>query len=480
MAPAPRRADADGGPQQLIPVARVAVRWRAHAVRGSAALVVLAALLFVAPASAIETPATLGPCGPIARRHDYVELTAAGLRKLGRTPLERIGMMALRDGALVPIPFQIDEREGRTIAMPNGPEPSTDSKPGVLDLDDVVVVLPCDAGAHATAAELEHAVPGLVTWREIELRDPLDGAHAFAYLVVADRPPTTSRHYVSYEPAADLVATAAYRVGMVRALPTYFAIAMTGPLGPNLLDGIRLRADATLLASLAHFHLDETDARHALMAWKAGPVRVVRRSRHDVKVLGLPIPLQAGIANTAFYPLVAYGPGALHLPISPGVLFRDIAAMGGLDARDLRGWRFVAPGTPPGGFAIDGEMDAAERAYAATGTWFVLVHGDEALLVVVTLSENLARAIPLEIVYVDDARRDAPPEHERGSVPLAGFRGRHIERLPADRYRFDLRVYLLPGYRAGDEMRVMRERETPLAVTINAPEAHAAAPASTR
>ena len=446
--------------------------------RAGAALLVVASFAAGA-APAIETPPPLGACGPIARRHDHVELTTVELKNLGHTPVDHVGVLAVRDGALVPIPFQVDERQGRLIAMPNGPEPSFDTKPGVLDPDDLLVFLPCDAGARASAERVAAAVPGLETWREVEVDDPLDGTHGFVYVVVAAEPPRTDRHYVAYEPKADLVSTAAYRMGMVRALPNYFAIAMQGPLGPNLLDGLRLRAEATLLANLATFRLNEEDAHHQLMAWKVGAVRVLRRSRHDVQI-GLGIHLSAGVANTSFYPLEVYGPGALRLPISPGVIFREIDAMGGVDLRDLRGWRFVAPGTPPDGLRIDGAMDDVERAYAAEGTWFVLVHEREAMLVTVTLSENLARTIPLEVVYVDDATRSAPPEQERGSVPLVGFRGRHVERLQADRYHFDLRVFLLPGYRPGDAERVLRQQTTPLVVTVSVPGEPGAVPASPR
>jgi hypothetical protein len=285
---------------------------------------------------------------------------------------------------------------------------------------------------------------------------------------------------VAYDAAADLVSTAAYRLGMVQTFPNYFAIAMQGPLGPNLLDGLRLRAEASLRGSLGTFRLNEEDSRNTLMAWKAGAVRVVRRSRHDVDLLGIGLHISAGVANTSFYPLHVFGPGSLKLPISPGVVFREISAMGGVDLRDLRGWRFVAPGTPPGGFAIDGAMDDVERSFAAEGTWFALVHEREAILVTITLSENLAKAIPFGVVYLDDATRVARPEREPGSVPLVGFRGRHVERLPADRYRFDLRVFLLPDYRTGDVERVLHERDAPLLARINVPGRSAAGPASPR
>jgi hypothetical protein len=441
-----------------------------------------AALCLLAGATsafAAETPAPLGACGPVGRRHEHVELRTLDLRKLARTPLDEVGVLALRDGALAPIPFQIDERQGRHIAMPGGDQPSVDHKPGVLDPDDVVVFLPCDTGARATPAALAARVPGLRTWREVQLDDPLDGARAFAYVAVAERPPRSDRSYLTYDSGADLVGTARYQLGMVQALPDYFAVSMQGPLGPNLLDGLRLRAEATLRAGLATFRLNELDARHTLMAWKAGPVRVVRRSKHDVEILA-GIHISAGIANTSFYPLHVFGPGTLRLPISPGLIFRSVWGMGGVDLRDLRGWRLVAPGTPPEGFPIDGAMDAAERAFAADGTWFVLVHDREALLVTITLSENLAAKIPFGIVYEDDAARSAPPERVPGSVPLVGFRGRELEHLPPDRYHFDMRVFLLPDYRPGDAERVLRQRDVPLARTVNGPAAPATAPASPR
>src|SRR5204863_244744 len=153
------------------------------------------------------------------------------------------------------------------------------------------------------------------------------------------------------------------------------------------------------------------------------PVRVVRRSRHQV-VIGLGIHLTAGIAHTYFYPQHVYGPGSLKLPFAPGILLRDISAFGGVDGRDLRGWRYFAPGTPPDGFAVDGHMDERERAFASSGEWFVLAHGSEALLFVTRMSENLRRAITLSLVYRDDASRPNPPEDVPGTVPLVGYRAR--------------------------------------------------------
>jgi len=449
-----RRADPDGGAARLM--------------RRAGALVVLLAGGPLAVAA--DAPVPLGPCGPIARVYDALEVPTAQLHHLGGTPLARLGLLAFHQGQPAPVPFQMDERRGRKLALPGGPEPTADDKPGVLDADDLLVFMACDAGEQASAAQLaralEEAGAGAV-WRELRIEDPVDHARGFVYLVSAEHPPATGRRYVAYVPAGDLVESARYRIGLVNALPTYFVLATGATLGPNLIDGLRLRAEATLRADLAHWTLDEQHGRHQLIAWKAGPVRVVRRSRHQV-VIGLGIHLTAGIAHTYFYPQHVYGPGSLKLPFSPGILFRDISAYGGVDGRDLRGWRYFAPGAPPDGFAVDGHMDERESAFASSGEWFVLAHGSDALLFVTRMSENLRRGVTLSLVYRDDAARPSPPEDSPGTVPLVGYRGRGIEKLPGGRYQFALHIYTLPGYRRGDERRLLAQLDASLTAEVTA------------
>ncbi len=474
MAARARRADPDGGAARLM--------------RRAGALVVLLAGGPLAVAA--DAPVPLGPCGPIARAYDALEVPTAQLHHLGGTPLARLGLLAFHQGQPAPVPFQMDERRGRKLALPGGPEPTADDKPGVLDADDLLVFMACDAGEQASAAQLaralEEAGAGAV-WRELRIEDPVDHARGFVYLVSAEHPPATGRRYVAYVPAGDLVESARYRIGLVNALPTYFVLATGAALGPNLIDGLRLRAEATLRADLAHWTLDEQHGRHELIAWKAGPVRVIRRSRHQV-VIGLGIHLTAGIAHTYFYPQHVYGPGSLKLPFSPGILFRDISAYGGVDGRDLRGWRYFAPGAPPDGFAVDGHMDERESAFASSGEWFVLAHGSDALLFVTRMSENLRRGVTLSLVYRDDAARPSPPEDSPGTVPLVGYRGRGIEKLPGGRYQFALHIYTLPGYRRGDERRLLAQLDAPLTAEVTAesprpasePAARAAAPPAAR
>src|SRR3989442_787155 len=186
----------------------------------------LAFLVALSVQAAAEPPAALGPCGPVDRPYDPVEVPAARLRDLKGTAVGRLGLLAFRAGRARPIPFQVDQRSGRKLALPEGAEPTRVEHPGVLGPDDLVVFMACDAGERAGAADVEQSGQGPAPslWRQIRVDDPLDHTAGFVYLVVAEAPPASSARYVAYNAAGDLVSTGRYRVGMVNALPNYFAL----------------------------------------------------------------------------------------------------------------------------------------------------------------------------------------------------------------------------------------------------------------
>jgi hypothetical protein len=435
---------------------------------------VLAALLLGATTSQAEL-VPLGPCGPITRRHDHVEVIGRTLRGLRRTPLGRFGVVAFREGGATPILFEVDERRGRKVVV-RGPElEKPDHRPGEFDYDDGIVFMPCDAGEQPAAsvrdAYMQQAQA--TAWREVQIEDTLTGQRGYVYVTVADRPPTTEARYVEYDPR-DVVRTARYEITMENALPARFLLLGMGQ--KNLLDGLRLRAEATWLGNIAQSTLTENDARHELQAWHAGPVRVVRRSQHDVHV-ALGLHLSAGVAYTYFYPLHIRGPGKMRLPISPGTLFRSVNAFAGVDMQGFEGWRYRGAGAPSE-LRIDGQPSPEETSFDAIGPWFLLQGEHEALLTALRLSTDLAQALPMHLVYVDDAVRARPPERQVGSVPLVGYRIDAVETLPAGYYEFEFGVFVLPNYQPGDERRVLEGFATPLHVSVTGPVAPADAPAA--
>jgi len=53
-----------------------------------------------------------------------------------------------------------------------------------------------------------------------------------------------------------------------------------------------------------------------------------------------------------------------------------------------------------------------------------------------------------------------------GTVPLVGFQGHHIERLPGGRYQFALHIFSLPQFAPGDEKNLLRDLEAPATVAV--------------
>jgi len=436
----------------------------------------LTSLLIATTARAAPEIQPLGECGPIARRHDHVAIRGERLGRLGGTPLDHVAVLAMRDGRSVPIPFQLDESRGRKPTL-TGPGARVDQRPGRIDFDDVVLFLPCHAGTRATPEDraVWASRLGVTQWREIEIDDPLTGAAAWGYVVVAPSPPRDSSRFVDYLDT-DLVATTTYRIGMAGALPVFFAMVTDGQPTQNLLDGLRLRAEGVLRGGLADVAITERDARHELTASGAGPIRVVRRSEHFVNV-ALGIELGVGTAHTYFYPLRITGPGRMSLPFSPSVLFRDISASGGVDLTELDGWTFEAAGIDPP-FAVDGTPAPAERSLRRRGYWFVLRKGPVAIFTVMRTSPNLARVAPLDLLYVDDLIAAVPGERVPGHMPLVGFQARGLERLPAGRYEFTFDVLFDTDWEPGRERTLLQQVETPLGVRLSARSDREDAPAS--
>jgi hypothetical protein len=434
-------------------------------------------LLLLSAASVAWAADPLPTCGPIDRPHDHVALRGQTLRGLGRIPFGRFAVLAYRDGTLGPIPFQVEDARGRHPTLTDGPGVRPDNRPGEFDFDDLVVIMACDVGGRIPESGRGEVLAAArpVTWREAQVRDPLTGDLGWVYVLVTDDPPRSPRRYVGYD-RPDAVRSAWYRLGMEGALPTFFSLGPAEAATGNLLDGLRVRADAVVRANLVRLERTEADVTNRLVAWGAGPVRIVRRSEHDLDI-GMGIDVNVGVAHTYFYPLRITGPGKLKLPFSPVYLLKGASAYGGVDLSGLAGWRYYAPGMPQP-FAIDGRPGPGERDFSRGGTWFVLAGDDLALLVVARLGPTMARAVEIELTYADDATTPRPPERQPGTVPLVGFGARDLHTLAAGRYEFAFDVLFVPGWQPGDEERLLARLAAPLEVTLSARAPRAAAPAA--
>lgn len=402
-----------------------------------AASVALFAVLLVARAASGELPA--------ARFAEVVRLEASAVPSLCGTSEAQLGVFACRSTCEA-IPWQLDERDasGRLV-LDQGPEPNADDPPGVLDGNDLILFMASDAGEQLESIPGPPALPvGVVAAVEVELTDPRTARHAWVYLLrFADNAPRSPISYVRYDPVSDHIQGARVALGFGRGTPRFLAlVGGDGTAGENLLDRMKIRARARFLWGLISFTRSEDDVQTRFVAWRQGPIRVIRRQQLWVRLgWGFRTPIFG--SDTYFYRDWADLPVTLRLNFAPHLLFTDITIHAVLDFRDLRGWTVQTPGRR-GVLRVDGKMVAEKLALSRSpGDWFALRGPGITLLEVMQVSPSLS-TVKRHLLYRESTAAVDPPESEPGEMPGIGYTLTQWDKVESGAHWFASNSYALP------------------------------------
>ena len=247
--------------------------------------------------------------GDFDRRIGPVEVSGHALSSINRVPTENIRVYASRNNKLLPIPFQIDQKNAaddwvwttipdngkKQIPVPEGEDSDVlltrskdltvdDQDPQstpVFDSNDVLVFMARDVGnRHATAPNK----PGTVVV-ELEISDPQKRSRGWVYIVhYASNPPVlTKQRYVTYQESRRRVVAPDYEL-------TYSPehSVMLDELkvnGASILE--RSRISGKVNAGMGPFATTMEFDERAIDGYDAGyingPVRVIKRSVDHVK-----------------------------------------------------------------------------------------------------------------------------------------------------------------------------------------------------
>ena len=423
---------------------------------GGGALILLATWLCTAAAADLGSP---------LRCTDVVTVAGSELALFDGYAVDHLALLACRHSAgtplCEPIPFQVDEvtAQGAWV-LDQGPQPNADESPGVLDANDRVLFMATDAGDRIGRTQL----PGVDAVAEISIRDPLTGrmawVYAAAYRAVA---PRSTRSYVKYDPAADRVRGQRVTLGFLHGVPGYLALNGTdGVAGVDLLDRFKVRATATFLWGLVRFSRNEDDVTSEFVAWRQGPIRVIRRQRQWVRI-GWGIRSPTFGSYTYFYRDFAELPVGLYLNFPPTYFFGDICIRAFLDFRDLRGWSVVLPDVAEP-FVIDGAMTVQKEGLnRLPGSWFALRGPQVTLLQILDLGPSLA-SVQRHLVYKEAPSAADPPEGIPGEEPAIGYQLDRWDHVAAGAHQLASTSYALPA--PLDIGEFMAARRTPLQVSV--------------
>jgi hypothetical protein len=408
-------------------------------VRAAAIVLALAAWCAVRNAS----PALADPVAPAWR---VIVLKGAAVPQLLGSPESHLEALALRGGHLAPIPFQVDEvlPDGR-YALTDGPEPLSDDSPGILDRDDEIAMMLSDMGDRASPPPVELPASAL----EIEAEDTATHTPRYAYLAAAPSPYLNPISYVSYDPAHSSVEGVRYRMVFRGDFPVGLALRDgRGKFSPSLIEGTQVQVAARVL-KLFKLRLNASGVANGVMAWHGGPVRLIRRVSHSVRLLfGIESPRV--FSDEIFYRDYAEDSFAAWVPWVPRLFFDDVQVRTWLDFVGLEdfmlGWRTtkwhpLAPESKRAALALELRDDEPEVS------WLALRGGGGIVMQTFMPSPDFA-TLRRRLYYCDGAA-DEDKSRQAGSSSAGdglqiGYLITGWENLAAGPHRVDSILMVLP------------------------------------
>jgi hypothetical protein len=414
-------------------------------VKGALALAVFAAALmmfgYLARAGGGEAKGLTRSEDPVVARPDQVTMMKdAEPRKLA--------LLAWKDGAMKPIPFQVDERgaDGRFIYK-EGPEAKPGDSDNKYNGQDELVFMAWDAGDKAPDGTALPCDPARAA--ELTVTDPVKGGKAWVYLAECKAdPPHSSVDYVrnEYDGKHDWVKTDRYHFAEQRGNSYFDRLALkgvSGKVGPNLVDRIKGRGKMVVAGGLMTIDTPESDLKGSIRAWIDGPVRVVHLMTAFIQFSVVKLNL-GGQSENLFYPNFFVTPIQVNTPVNPGSVLRSFTMRYAIDwLKDMDGAKYYDPVNKKG-VTLDGKMSQEERDldYTTGHDWYALTGPQGNLVVRQILPEQWSKIVPIKLYYVDDITAEDPPESDPGQR-CPGFMLDTMADIPAGKYKYYL-YYMVP------------------------------------
>jgi hypothetical protein len=394
-----------------------------------------------------------------------IVLKGAAMPQLVGSPQSHLEVLALHDGRLAPIPFQVDEvlPDGR-YALHGGCEALSHDNPGVLDRDDEIAVMLSDFGDRASSPPRELSPDAL----EVETVDAASGAHRYAYIATVSSPRRSPVSYVSYDPAHSSIEGGSYRMTFRGDFPIGLALKDgRGKFSPSLIDGSQVQVTARVLR-LFKLQLSANGVTNRVLAWHGGPIRLIRRVSHSVKLIfGIKSP--PVLSEEIFYRDRAEDSFAARVLWLPRLFFSDVRVCTWFDFVGLDG--FALSWTGMEWQSLERDMRSAVASEVLRDPpevkWLALRGGGKVVMQTFTPSPDFA-TLRRRLYYCDgaaaaDVSPHAPSPCEGGALQI-GYLMTEWESLAPGTHRVNSVLMILPGSAEPDA--VARELDIAPLVTV--------------
>ncbi|MCP4683097.1 MAG: hypothetical protein GY864_12245 [Desulfobacterales bacterium] len=408
----------------------------------------------------------------IDRFSDPILIKGGSLKAFIGSGIDYIRVYACKGKEMVPILFQIDEMtEQGDWVFPEGPKNNADMGNGLLDDRDVLVFMADDSGDRITR-DLWPSEP--TKGQEVMIIDPLTRKKGWVYIFFfnSDPPPLSNQEsYIHYDYATETTTTQYWTSSHLitedgkhsNFYKNHTISPLAGGNGKNFVDRFKLRIIIKLFFGTASIHLDEENMGADVLAYKRGPVRLIRRMEQWVK---MPFNLKAlrVFSDLTHYRNLTSAPIMFDIPFRLNNMVSNVYIIAGTDySPGAKGSHFFNSSNPEG-FLINGKMgDVEDNFNPARDEWRVMTGPAGSFLTRSVFSEKIIKGMEITQGIIDDESHLHPPESIPGCIGFA-YQKWHVGQLSKGTYKFYLEFYFPPFYKKGDEVAYLNYQDHPLII----------------
>ncbi len=429
-------------------------------------------------AQEVNTP--IAAAKTITRIEDPVLMEGKLFPELMEKKIGNLRLFAFFQGNFKPIPFQVDEKlpDGSYVlpnlapGMQEGKDVRTkDEDQGLFDENDDLIFLIKDTGDQAPKSLWKE---GYDKGMEIIVTDPLTGGKGYAYLLHFGLPPPPSEvDYVKIHQEKDrgTIEAPNYTLGGPEEEFYYDYLSIIGgdgKKGPDLVDRMeKIRAKVKtrrfLLSIGFRFGFDVV-TKTITVAWKDGPVRVIKRSKGamDFKIIKIK---GGGYSESYFYFNHYSRPIILELPINLDKVLSSFDLYGACDfTKETYGSKVYDP-VNTRGTLLDGKMSEAEKALITDvdHDWVVGTSPEMG-----TVFQRLffppewLKHVKRRSYILDDETINDEPEDNPGQVRIGYYFGNFVKCLLKGRHVYYEYYYFPEKFKWGEQDKILNIIDNPL------------------
>ena len=382
----------------------------------------LVVALLAAVAVAAEEPRKVLPAVAAYDGTKILHLLPADVPVLAGKDIGKVRIATVRNGALVPVPFQIDEYNVRGLVWFPEVGIALDGRANVFDGSDRLLLLAGDASPEALTD------PALAPAGYLgELAISLQGETRYLQLISGEFP-RSADNYVQHNIATGVTETPFYtlRVDPKNELNWRHLMVRSwrGDQNVSVLDTLKMRISGGVFTPVTRMSINNDNLRPKVIGVRSGPIRSTVQLDAAVVVTGITVMrMQAQVIR---YPRYFEAFTHARIPKLYRMALVDPEVKVTVDGNQLRG---AIVRTARGGALqalVDGRVDEAEKQLVARGLspaedWILFdTRNGFSMLTFLDVPPEL-RNVPLNLIYEDDDKRADAPERIPGQQPNLGY-----------------------------------------------------------